>query len=225
VSGTFAPLSTIAKPSDGGSNVDFLRALSPRFIDTAVDNTWYTINPCRTILLFPYITQQGLFDTGIAISNTTMDPWGTLYPKTPTVPQNGACRLFYYGNTNGGAAPSNNPPQTSPIIPAGAQLVFQLSGGGGVYASGGAFTACAAGACVAPLFQGYLFAICDFQYAHGYAFISDYGAQKLAQGYLALVVPDFGPREPSSRSITAFTDCITGSCTNVGLNEGEQLEN
>jgi hypothetical protein len=31
---------------------------------------------------------------------------------------------------------------------------------------------------------------CDFQYAHGYAFISDFGSKNLAQGYQALVIPD-----------------------------------
>jgi hypothetical protein len=37
-------------------------------------------------------------------------------------------------------------------------------------------------------FEGYMIAICNFQLAHGYAFISDLGSQKLAHGYLALVL-------------------------------------
>jgi hypothetical protein len=37
-------------------------------------------------------------------------------------------------------------------------------------------------------FQGYMIARCNFQYAHGYAFISDLGAQRLAQGYIALIL-------------------------------------
>jgi hypothetical protein len=41
---------------------------------------------------------------------------------------------------------------------------------------------------IAPGFNGYMFASCTFTYAHGFAFISDLGAQKLALGYLALVV-------------------------------------
>jgi hypothetical protein len=41
-------------------------------------------------------------------------------------------------------------------------------------------------------FQGYMIAICNFQDAHGFAFVSDLGAQKLAMGYLALVLPDPG---------------------------------
>jgi len=174
VNGSFAPISTVYVMST--------TAPEPRFIDSGVgkDKTLFTIGPCRTILLFPYVTNQAGFDTGIAISNTSKDPIGTTN-------QAGTCTLYYYGNTNGSAAPSS---QTSPSIGAGGHLVMGLSGGGGVYASGGAYTACASGACVAPLFQGYIFAICNFQYAHGYAFISDYGARLLAQGYLALIVPD-----------------------------------
>jgi len=41
-----------------------------------------------------------------------------------------------------------------------------------------------------PGFQGYMMVGCDFQFAHGYAFISDFGGQKLAQGYQALVLPE-----------------------------------
>ena len=38
-------------------------------------------------------------------------------------------------------------------------------------------------------FTGYMIAVCRFQYAHGFAFISDLGARNLAMGYLALVIP------------------------------------
>jgi hypothetical protein len=39
-----------------------------------------------------------------------------------------------------------------------------------------------------PGFEGYIIAQCAFQYAHGFAFITDVGAQKLAEGYLALIL-------------------------------------
>lgn len=197
--GSFAPISTVYTMS--------ISAPEPRFIDSGAgkDKTLFTIGPCRTILLFPYVTNQAGFDTGIVISNTSKDP-------LQTVNQAGTCTLYYYGNTNGAAAPAA---QTSPSVPAGGHLVFGLSGGGGVYADGGTYTKCATGACVAPLFQGYIFAICNFQYAHGYAFISDYGARLLAQGYLALVVPDRGDggRSPVDSSYEPK------------MNEGEGLSN
>ena len=37
-----------------------------------------------------------------------------------------------------------------------------------------------------------MFAVCNFQYAHGFAFISDVGARNLAMGYLAVVIDDPG---------------------------------
>ena len=65
---------------------------------------------------------------------------------------------------------------TPSIIKAGEQLVFTLSAGGtnSVPATQG--------------FQGYLIIRCNFQYAHGFAFVSDLGAQRLAMGYLPLVM-------------------------------------
>ena len=37
-------------------------------------------------------------------------------------------------------------------------------------------------------FTGYMIARCNFQWAHGFAFISDIGARNLAMGYLPLVI-------------------------------------
>jgi hypothetical protein len=198
VNGNFAPISTVYVMSGSGAE-------EPRFVDKATDSTALTISPCRTILLFPYVTNQAGFDTGLAISNTTADPLGT-------TAQAGACTINYYGNTNGSTAPAA---QTSPSVGSGAHLAFMLSGGGGVFARNNGFTACASGACVAPLFQGYIIAICDFQFAHGFAFISDVqndpsGRTLGSQGYLALIIPDrgtsSGSREPQDSSLGAETN-------------------
>jgi len=187
-SGTLAPISTVGV-------MDYT-APEPRFADKGVDKDIFTIGYCRTVLLFPYVTNQANFDTGIAIANTSSDPLYTSTTGSPTEAQSGVCKLYYYGNTSGGAAPAA---QTSPTVAGGGHFVMMLSGGGGVYAPDGGFTSCDSGACVAPLFQGYMFALCDFQYAHGFAFVSDYGSTKLAMGYLALVVPDNGyDRNPTN---------------------------
>jgi hypothetical protein len=191
-SGSFAPISTIATAS--------YIAPEPRFIDSGADKAGYTVSLCRTILLFPFITNQADFDTGIIISNTTADP-------LKTGAQSGACQLSYYGNTNGSTGPLV---QTSPVIAAGSQLAYILSTGGSVNANGGGSTACASGACSAPGFQGYLFAICDFQYAHGFAYVSNIRQPyQGAMGYLPLIVPD--------RGRLAETNASSGS------NAGEQL--
>lgn len=167
-------------------------APEPRFKEKWTEGDMLTISACRTILLFPFITNQIGFDTGIVISNTSSDPLASNVSRQ----QQGACTLYYYGGTSGGgAAPSN---QTTQIIPTGQQLVFTLSGGGTYGAPG------------APGFQGYMFAICDFQFAHGYAFVTRMGATDIAHGYLALIVPDRA-RIAQHSSLAAAT------------NEGEQL--
>jgi hypothetical protein len=166
--GMYAPISTVTKMSS--------TAPVPRFADTSSAKTVYKIEACVTNLLFPFVTNQAGFDTGLVISNTSKDPWDH-------ATQAGVCKLNYYGDTNGGAAP---PAQTSAVIPAGDYLIWGLSSGGkfGVAATQG--------------FQGYIIAQCKFQTAHGFAFISDYGNTKTAHGYLALVMDS-----PVYRSDTA----------------------
>lgn len=114
------------------------------------------------------MSNQGGFDTGISIANTTADPFGTK-------PQAGTCEFFYYGSTTGGGAPPA--PQKSDPVTAGGTLVLSLSSGGtnNMKAS--------------PGFQGYIIAQCTFPLAHGFYSISDVGAQKLAMGGLALILP------------------------------------
>ena len=158
VNGNFAAISSV-----GTSN---LQSPIPRFADTSTAITALELIACRTSLLFPFVSNQAGFDTGMVIANTSKDPFGT--PE-----QSGTCTLNYYGNTNGGAAP---PAQTSNAIPAGEHLAATLSGGGNF------------GVTATPGFQGYIIAVCQFGYGHGFAFISDVGAQRLAQGYVALVI-------------------------------------
>jgi hypothetical protein len=44
---------------------------------------------------------------------------------------------------------------------------------------------------VFPGFQGYVIAVCNFQYAHGYAAVTDLGLRGLFSSYLALeLVPN-----------------------------------
>jgi len=161
----------------------------PRFVDTSTATNAVAVTICRTNLLYPYVTSQAGFDTGLAIANTSTDPFGT-------APQAGPCTLYFYGAN----APAS---VTTPSVASGttyANLATTL----------------------APNFTGYVIALCNFQYAHGFAFISDVGARNLAMGYLALVIPD-----PASlgRQAAPF-ECgqgtgVVGACDN----SGEELGN
>jgi len=159
VAGSFAPLSTVTTASTSN--------LQPRFADTSSARTLFNVNACSTNILFPFLTNQVGFDSGIAIANTSTYPFGT-------APQAGPCKLNYYGETTGGgAAPAA---QTSQVIPSGRTLTATLSSGGNY------------GVAATPGFQGYVIAQCNFQYGHGFAYISDVGANRIAEAYLALVM-------------------------------------
>jgi hypothetical protein len=121
---------------------------------------------CQTSLLFPFVTNQVGFDTGISIANTSTDPF-TFRPLT--TPQTGTCTLNFYGN--GAPTPSS---VTGPTVNSGASYTFQLSS-------------------VAPGFQGYLIAQCNFQYGHAFAFATNgatAGNASTAFSYLAGVIPN-----------------------------------
>jgi len=136
----------------------------PRFADTSTAKNVLTISLCQTLLLYPFVTNQNGFDTGISIANTTTDPIGTS-------PQAGICKLTWYDGTG----------KFPPTGINGTDLTKEAPVATGTVAVNLAST-------LAPGFQGYMFAQCNFQLAHGFAFISDVGARNLAMGYLALVV-------------------------------------
>jgi len=151
---SYAPTPPTAFTASQGGTAS-LALTVPRFADTSSGNNVLSIVLCQTTLLYPFVTNQAGFDTGIAIANTTSDPFGT---RT----QNGTCVMNWYGASAPAAV-------TTPSV-----------------ATGTVYTTLASTS--AAGFQGYMIAVCNFQLAHGFAFISDLGARNLAMGYLALVV-------------------------------------
>jgi hypothetical protein len=150
----------------------------PRFADTSTASNFLQVNVCRTNLLFPYVTNLSGFDTGLAIANTSQDPFGT-------ATQQGTCTLNFYG----ASAPTAYTTTTA-------------------VAPGTVWTDLAS--IRSPNFQGYIIAVCNFQYAHGFAFISDIGARNLAMGYLAEIIPD------PARAANPFPAAGNGSGEQLG---------
>lgn len=122
-----------------------------------------------TRLLFPFVTNRFGYDTGIAVINTTADPFGT-------EPSSGTCGVSYYGDDFGGTLPVPAK-QTSSVVGAGEQLVFTLSGGNA-----------GNGILAAPGFQGYLIVECHFTRAAGFAHMKLLGKIASGTGYLAQVL-------------------------------------
>jgi hypothetical protein len=165
---SYAPISAVTAAAAAGV------APIPRFVVGSSSSAQSLINvvACQTILLFPYVTTMAGLDTGIAIANTGLDP---LTPAT--VGSTGSCKLYFYGSNLSSTAivPPTTVPTIGPIAP-----------GNPDYTKGAFLASAQFGSNV----TGYMFAACDFQFAHGFAFISDAGLRNLAMGYLALVVND-----------------------------------
>jgi len=170
---SFAPLSTVGTASDS--------APIPRFVPSPGPRNTFIVQKCNCNLLFPFVSNQLGYDTGVAISNTSLDT-GTGLGATP---QQGVVTLNYYCGQTGCTSP---PAQTTNApVPAGQQLTFTLSGGGGY------------GIAATPGFQGYIIAQAQFQWCHAFAYISAQGAlptsNGASMGYLALVmdIPVYRP--------------------------------
>jgi hypothetical protein len=147
----------------------------PRFVaSTASPSNALRIQACQTNLLFPYVTNWAGFDTGLAIANTSDDPFSDPQNRR----QAGRCRMNYFGRLPNGNAPTTLREETDREVAAGETITMVLSTGGGLGLRGNAN------------FQGYIIAQCDFRFAHGFAFITDgpIGQARVAEGYLALVL-------------------------------------
>jgi len=159
---------------------------TPRFaVVKTQEGRYVTISLCQTTLLYPFVTGAAGFDTGLAVANTSWDPFGT-------VNQIGSCKLYAYGVTVGAAG--NTPIQS--VVPGCDALANPVSGTN-------CFPIVPAGQVMSVLasatltnFQGYVIAVCNFQYAHGYAAVTDLGIRNLWSSYLALELSPVGIGSP-----------------------------
>jgi hypothetical protein len=170
----------------------------------------FTVSLCQTYLLFPYVTDFTGFDTGIAISNTSLDPWAGTSSGASAQP--GACQVTFFGaggiattlGTSGIWSSTEDMTLTSGLIQPGQTWAFSVSSIDPGYASTATYGT-----------TGYAIATCNFQYAHGYSFVSDFAVRNFAAAYLALIIPD-APRAPQPFTCSANG----GSCLSQ---TGEQL--
>jgi hypothetical protein len=208
---SFAPAPGFGPPPNTPPTSSYLSASSgpiPRFVDNSTANTFITISTCATDLLFPFITNDNGFETGISIANTTKDSLGTSV-------QNGTCAMTLYAadpnNTawNATATAANAIAAGANCSNAGICLFNTNTATGAKTIAGGnsyvntlsaIFTGASPAIPTGSTFQGYAIAICNFQLAHGFAFITDTHATNLAMGYLALVI---SPASNNPRGVAA----------------------
>lgn len=175
----FAPFSTAASWGLPSSSLPI-----PRFFPGAGPKDLFLIVKCACNLLFPYAVAQAGYDTGLAIANTSLDP-GSQFGFFAT-PQAGKVTLWYFGEMASGGSPP--PPQTTfGNVAPGNVLTYVLS-------SGNADTRYRLDNRGNGLL-GYIITQSEFQWCHGFAFITALGAgptsPQASQGYLGLVL-DFG---------------------------------
>jgi hypothetical protein len=162
----FAPSSTVV-----------LAAASPvpRFVAVGANLTAFSISTCATNILFPFVTNQAGYDTGLAIGATSSDPFGTSL-------QSGTCTLNFYGS----GAPAAF---VTPTVTAGTVYTALTSN----IAAG--FQGYMIAQCKFQYGHGFAF-IKDGYGGPG---------QGLSEGYLALIIPDVsvtGSRGPNPNVVT-----------------------
>ncbi len=157
----------------------------PRFVFTGAYSPLLEVVKCSCNLLFPYVTQAPGYDTGIAIANTTADPFGT-------AGQYGTVTFNYFNGSTSAPIPqctNTTSPGTCPgttVVGPGQVLTYTLYNGStqwGLNNSGTGFT-------------GYIIAQAQFQLCHAFAFIGGLGGgpavnsqtNGFSEGYLALVI-------------------------------------
>jgi hypothetical protein len=87
----------------------------PRFAPSSTSSSLISFALCQTTLLYPFVSSEPGFDTGLAIANTSSDPFGT---RT----QSGTCTMNFFG-TNQGTTNT----VTTPTINAGTVYADQAS--------------------------------------------------------------------------------------------------
>ncbi|MBZ2184691.1 MAG: hypothetical protein K7J46_08250 [Bryobacter sp.] len=179
-SGNFAPIQ-----ATGGNGYPSVPAFALQLPEEV--RPIFTITNCATNLLYPFVSSVTGFNTGIAVTNASKDPFGT-------VNETGICRVFFYGTTAGGGV-DPTPQAFNKSVPSGQVATFNLLFGGPDYG-------------IQPVagFQGYIIISCNFRWAHGFAFVSDPSNLQTAHGYLALILDAAGLRRSTGASVAEALD-------------------
>jgi hypothetical protein len=175
----------------------------PTFSDLEVGPiTVVNIVPANTTLLMPYAITLPPFDTGIAIANTTSDPFGAA--GGGGTPASGTIQLNFYPTNATGAGTSFSLTTSSTVRP-GVGLSSD-----GTLAAGATWTVLLSQLLTAAgqtgNFTGYIFIQANFLAAHGTATISDFKTYSLTANVLVLPPPATTPRGGSAGAFEALNN-------------------
>jgi len=165
--------------------------------------TIVNILPTSTTMLMPYAIMQPPFDTGIAIANTTADPFAS--SGGSATPTSGTVRLDFFPTTGTGGAGTPFSLSTSSTVKPGAGLSSD-----GTVAAGATWTVLLSA--LLPVatppqtgnFTGYIFITANFLNAHGTATISDFRTYSLTANVLVLPPPSTTTRSTPANGAEAL---------------------
>ena len=165
----------------------------PAFVEGDVGpTTIVNIVPANTVMLIPYALVLLPYDTGIAIANTTKDPFGT--SAGGATPGNGTITVDFFPTTSTGGAGTPFSLTTSSTVKTGSGLSSD-----GTLAAGATWTVLLSQLLTAAgqtgSFNGYIFIRANFLDAHGTATISDFKTYSLTANVLVLPPPATTPRD------------------------------
>jgi len=227
ITGNIGPISTLASAAQlVSTHVPATDAAVPRFAHTpSTSPVNIVVDHCVTNLLFPYVTNVVGFETGIAISNTSLDTaWNLVNPPPTTLtaaigaggvlanfgtaaepmpynttPQAGPCNLYLFGS----ASAVNMGTTTASPVQAIASATTPSVSAGQVFADTMTTIFALNGGTSPVTMSGYVIARCEFQFGHGYAYLVDPGGRP--EGYLALIIPDRNILNGDISSPTGYT--------------------
>jgi hypothetical protein len=176
------------QPPTPSSTVGF-----PRFAQADVGPvTIGTIAAATTTMLIPYAVRVSTYDTGIAIANTTKDPFGSSGGATPA---SGTIVFNMFPRTDTGVGTAFSVTTSSTVRP-GVGLATD-----GTLAAGGTWTGLMSDILTAAGqsgdFFGYIFIQTNFTFAHGASYIFNGAGFTSASPVLVLPTPASSPRTPT----------------------------
>jgi hypothetical protein len=155
----------------------------------------------KTILMVPYASDQSVFDTGLAVANTTLDPFedanldgvlDTTYNDVidGAIAQTGKIVFYLYPTVGNPFMVSTATLATNPIPGHDTKKVLDDAGN---LAAGRTYSIllsqlAAAGGFDEDTFEGYMLIVCDFTNAHGQYFVAYEEFNSFSNGALMLVV-------------------------------------
>jgi hypothetical protein len=187
---TLAPTGN-ALNSSGGVLTTGTTGQIPRYQSNPLPSpplTVITISPAQTVFLIPFaVVNASGFDTGIALANTTADPFGGAATGSARA-QNGTVTFTFFPQTGSSCS----------LTPSGTTVGTGFSAGGNID-SGRTISVLLsellrAGTGCPTTFTGYIFAVANFTDGHGSAFVSDFRGFTSFTPVLLLPPPAIFPR-------------------------------